>query len=100
MDNDNYHNNHAMAWVGFGLSLAFLFLAFFIDIPPLLFILIGIICAIFSLADIVKYGASVPAIIGIIITIILLVLGCYMWYYNAWLINQMNQFDPLDQLGY
>ena len=79
-----------MAWVSFGLSLASLFLAFFLNIP-LLFIVLGVICVILSIADIKSSGKSIPAMIAIVLTVILMMISCLAWYNNMQRINEYNQ---------
>lgn len=88
--NNSGNGGHAMAWVSFGLSLASLILAFFLNIP-ILFIVLGIICAILSIADIIRSGKSIPSIIALVLTILLLILSGLAWYNNARIINEYNQ---------
>ena len=88
--NNSGNGGHAMAWVSFGLSLASLILALFLNIP-ILFIVLGIICAILSIADIIRSGKSIPSIIALVLTILLLILSGLAWYNNARIINEYNQ---------
>ena len=88
--NNHENNGHVMAWVSFGLSLASLFLAFFLNIP-LLFIVLGVICAILSIADIKSYGKSIPAMIAIVLTAAILIMSCVAWYNNTQQIIKSQQ---------
>ena len=100
--NPNNGGNHAMAWVSFGLSLVSLLLIFFLNIP-ILFIVLGIICLILAIVDVVHSGKSVPAIIAIVITIVILLLSGLAWYGNAKAIEEYNKsferFSTLNDLG-
>lgn len=75
------NKGHAMAWVSFGLSIAALIMMFFLNIP-LLFIILGIICLILVIADIIRSGKSIPAIIALCITVFVMILSGFAWYAN------------------
>ena len=84
------NKGHLMAWIGFGLSLLSLIMAFFLNVP-LLFILLGVICAILSIADIVRSGISIPSIIALVITVFLIVMSGLAWYNNVQAIKKANE---------
>lgn len=84
------NSGHAMAWVSFGLSLASFVLAFFLNIPILLIVL-GIVCEILAIADIIRSGKSIPSIIAIVLTALLLILSGLAWYNNARMLNEYNK---------